>query len=371
VLLVGDVRQHEAVEAGRPYHQLQEAGLHTAHLDDIVRQRDRDLKSVVEELARGDVRTAVEHLDEQGRVHEIGSRDERLTAIAQEYVRDPRGTLVVSPDNQSRQDLNDAIHRAMQREGHVERDEHHTSVLVPRQDMTGADRQWAERYEAGDVVRYSRGSRSLGVDAGDYGCVERVDGKANQMTVRINDARTVNYDPRRLQGVTVYREADRAFARGDRVQATAPDRGRDVANRELGTVERIDKMGCMDVRFDSGRTASFEPRERRHLDFGYAVTSHSSQGQTADRVLVHIETERASEQLVNRRLAYVAVSRGRHDAQIYTDDKTKLASRLERDVSHRSALERGQEPASPKPGVSRGTGTSESREQAMAVARTW
>ncbi|PYT66714.1 MAG: hypothetical protein DMG39_25810 [Acidobacteria bacterium] len=44
---------------------------------------------------------------------------------------------------------------------------------------------------------------------------------------------------------------------------------------------------------------------------GYAVTSHSSQGQTADRVLIHVDSERAGEKLVNRRLAYVAVSRGR------------------------------------------------------------
>jgi ATP-dependent exoDNAse (exonuclease V) alpha subunit len=50
--------------------------------------------------------------------------------------------------------------------------------------------------------------------------------------------------------------------------------------------------------------------------YGYAVTSHSSQGQTADRVLVHIDTEQAGEKLVNRRLAYVAVSRGRYDAQV-------------------------------------------------------
>ena len=38
VLLVGDTRQHEAVEAGRPYQQLQEAGMQTARLDEIVRQ---------------------------------------------------------------------------------------------------------------------------------------------------------------------------------------------------------------------------------------------------------------------------------------------------------------------------------------------
>lgn len=198
-----------------------------------------------------------------------------------------------------------------------------------------------------------------------------MDAKANQITVRTDDDRAVNYDPHRLQGVTLYREAERDFSKGDRVQMTAPDRDHGVPNRELGTVERMERGGRMDVRWDSGRTSSFEAGERRHLDYGYAVTSHSSQGQTADRVLVHVETERASEQLVNRRLAYVAVSRGRHDARIYTDDKTKLVSRLERDVSHRSALERGQAPTAPARSAGRQAGSSESREQAIAVARTW
>src|SRR5207249_10533032 len=104
--------------------------------------------------------------------------------------------------------------------------------------------------------------------------------------------------------------------------------------------ERIDTSGRMDIRWDSGRTSSFEATERRHLDYGYAVTSHSSQGQTAGRVLVHVETDRASEKLVNQRLAYVAVSRGQYDAQMYTEDKRKLPRALDRDVSHRSALER-------------------------------
>jgi conjugative relaxase-like TrwC/TraI family protein len=339
VLLVGDVRQHEAVDAGRPYHQLQEAGINTAHLDEIVRQRDPELKAVVEQLSRGDVQGGLEQLDRQGRVHEIGPREQRLTAIANEYLKDPQATLVVSPDNMSRQDLNDAIHRAMQRESHVDRAEHRTTVLIPRQEITGADRQWAERYEEGDVVRYSRGSKALGIEAGDYARVEHVDAKTNQLMVRTDDNRTVSYDPRRLQGVTLYREAERAFAAGDRVQMTAPDRERSVPNRELGTVEGIDKNGRMEIKWDSGRTSSFEVAERRHLDYGYAVTSHSSQGQTAGRVLVHVQTERASEKLVNHRLAYVAVSRGQHDARIYTDDKVKLARALDRDVSHRSALE--------------------------------
>ena len=59
----------------------------------------------------------------------------------------------------------------------------------------------------------------------------------------------------------------------------------------------------------------FALKDHPHLDYGYAVTSHSSQGQTADRVLIHVDTERAVEQLVNRRLAYVAMSRSRYDVQ--------------------------------------------------------
>ena len=45
------------------------------------------------------------------------------------------------------------------------------------------------------------------------------------------------------------------------------------------------------------------------------------------------------EHLVNRRLAYVAVSRGRYDAEIYTNDRSRLGEALSRDVSHRSAIE--------------------------------
>src|SRR5437879_7764728 len=102
----------------------------------------------------------------------------------------------------------------------------------------------------------------------------------------------------------------------------------------------------LQVHLDSGRTVSLNIKENPHLDYGYAVTSHSSQGQTADRVLVHVDTEQAGEKLVNRRLAYVAVSRGRYDAQIYTNDTAQLADGLGRDVSHRTAMEPSRESVS-------------------------
>ncbi len=339
VLLVGDVRQHQAVEAGTPYQQLQEAGIQTPRLDEIVRQKDPALKEVVEQLSRGDVKGAIEKLNAQGRVHEIVDRNERLREIAREYAKLPEGTLVVSPDNQSRMEINQIIHREMQTRGLVDHSELPIRVLIARQEITGADRQWAEQYDPGDVVRYTKGSKTYGIDAGEYTRVERVNAKENLLTVKRESGEEVSYDPRRLQGVTLYRETERTFSRGDCVQFTAPNREQHIANRELGAIEKIEASGNLQLRLDSGRAVEFNVKENPHLDYGYAVTSHSSQGQTADRVLVHVDTDQAGEKLLNRRLAYVAVSRGRYDAQIYTNDKSALAEGLGRDVSHRSAIE--------------------------------
>ena len=339
VLLVGDTRQHQAVEAGKPYQQLQEAGIQTARLDDIVRQKDPALKEVVEKLSRGQVREAMEKLEADGRMHEISDTDERIATIAHEYKRQPEGTIVVSPDNKSREAINETIHYAMQDTNRAPYLEYRMKVLAARQEVTGADRQWAAQYEPGNVVRYAKGSKTLGIAPGEYARIESVDEKENHVTVERENRQRLTYDPRRLQGVTLYREVERAFSEGDRIQFTAPNREQHVANRELGTIEKIEETGNLRIRLDSGRAIAFNIRENRHLDYGYAVTSHSSQGQTADRVLIHVDTEQGGEKLVNRRLAYVAVSRGRYDAQIYTNDKTALAEGLGREVSHRSALE--------------------------------
>jgi len=346
VLLVGDTRQHQAVEAGTPYEQLQEAGIQTARLDEIIRQKDPALKEVVEHLSRGEVKEAIEKLDTQGRVHEIADPNERLKAISHEYAKQPEGTLVVSPDNQSRMEINRMIHAEMQKTGQVDHRERNMRVLVARQEITGADRQWAEQYEPGNIVRYTKGSKTQGIEAGEYARVERVNAKENLLTVKHEAGKQVSYDPRRLQGVALYRETERAFAQGDRVQFTAPNREQHIANRELGTIEKIEVNGNLQLRMDSGRRVTFNVKENPHLDYGYAVTSHSSQGQTADRVLVHVDTEQAGEKLVNRRFAYVAVSRARYDAQIYTNDRADLAQKLERDVSHRSAVETSRESVS-------------------------
>ena len=138
--------------------------------------------------------------------------------------------------------------------------------------------------------------------------------------------------------MSVYREIERELSVGDRIQFTAPDKSLGVANRDLATIEAIHPDGRLSVRLDNDRQIQFNPNEHRHLDHGYAVTSHSSQGLTAERVLIHADTS-VHPDLLNSRFAYVSISRASHEATLFTDDMAKLGPQLGADVSKTSALE--------------------------------
>jgi conjugative relaxase-like TrwC/TraI family protein len=344
VLLIGDTRQHQGVEAGRPFEQLQQAGMRTAKLDEIVRQKDPAFKSAVELLAKGQVSAALESLQQQGRVKEIPGTEERIRAIARSYVESPEKTLIVSPDNASRRQLNDVVRHELKANGTLDSEDHSFRVLVQRQDMTGAERSWASRYEINDVVRYARGSNAIGIEAGAYGTVVSIDPAANLLTIERLSGEQATYDPRRLTGVSVYREIDREFSVGDRIQFTAPDKSVGVANRDLANIESIAPDGWISARLDSNRQVEFNTQDHRHFDHGYAVTSHSSQGLTAERVLVNADTG-VHPDLLNSRFGYVAISRASHEATLFTDDMTKLGPQLSSDVSKTSALELNQAPS--------------------------
>ena len=342
VLVVGDTAQHQGVDAGRPFQQMQEVGMRTAQLDRIMRQRDPGLLKAVEHLSKNETREGIALLREQGRITEVSDRRERITAIAKDYAARPENTIVVSPDNKSRQEINDAVRAELLQAGKLQHDGQTFRTLSHRSDMTGADRTWAARYNVGDVLQYNTGSKELGIERGSLATVRAVDAKANLLTVERADGKTVAYDPRRLRGVNIFREQEREFATSDRLQFVAPVKELGVANRDLGTIQRIEE-GRMTVQMDGKekRILTFGTAVVRQLDHGYAVTSHSSQGLTAERVIAHFDTK-GPRGLVNTRLAYVAISRASHDARIYTNDAARLGKQLASEVSKTAAIDLSQ-----------------------------
>jgi len=339
VLVIGDTSQHQAVDAGRPFEQMQQAGMRTSQLDRIMRQKDPELRRAVELLANNETEKGVALLAEQGRVTEIAGTKERIAAIATDYAAQPENTIIVSPDNRSRRQINEAVRSELRRIGTLAADAHALRVLDHRSDMTGADRTWAARYNVGDVLHYHTGSIAEGIERNSYARVREADAHTNTLTVELENGASVTYDPRRLRGVNVFTEAVREFSTGDRIQFTEPNKTLGVANRDLGTITSIDN-GQMAVRLDGKqpREIAFDTAQFRQFDHGYAVTSHSSQGLTAGRVLANIDTE-SSRMLINTRLAYVAVSRASEDARIYTNDAETLGQRLAADISKTAAVD--------------------------------
>jgi len=344
ILFVGDTRQHQGVDAGKPFEQLQQAGMRTSQLDQIVRQRNEpELLKAVEHLSKNETAAGIKLLEAQGRVHEIKDATERIQAIAADYVQRPQNTLVISHDNATRRELNLALRESLQDSGAVSKQDHAMKVLVNRSDITSTERAWAARYDIGDVLQYQKGSREHDIAAKSFARVVDVDSAKNLLTVEKQDGQRVEYNPERLKGVNVYKELDREFATGDRLQFTAPDKKLGVANRDLATIEAITpataaQASQITVKMDAGHSITFDPQTMRNFDHGYAVTSHSSQGLTSDRVLVNMDTD-APSQLLNTRFAYVSLSRGQSDAQIYTNDASRLPQALSADITKESAID--------------------------------
>ena len=134
----------------------------------------------------------------------------------------------------------------------------------------------------------------------------------------------------------VYRPTQLALAVGDRVRVTAGGKTKDgkhrLSNGSLLTVQGFTKRG--DIIVDHGWVID---RDFGHLTHGYVVTSHASQGVTVDKVFVGMSSE--SFPATNQRTAYVAVTRGKEQAQIFTDDRKELLKAVSRPDDPLSATE--------------------------------
>jgi predicted transcriptional regulator len=133
----------------------------------------------------------------------------------------------------------------------------------------------------------------------------------------------------------LYRPTQFGLAVGDRVRITAGGKTKDgerLANGSLLTVQGFNKRG--DIIVDHGRIID---RDFGHLTHGYCITSHASQGDTVDKVFVGISSQ--SLPATNERTAYVALTRGKEQAVVFTDDRTELLKAVSRPDDPMSAME--------------------------------
>jgi conjugative relaxase-like TrwC/TraI family protein len=324
VILVGDRRQHRSVTAGEPLRLLEEkAGLRVAEVTEILRQQG-DYKKAAQALSDGRTEEGFEELDKLGWIKQVedGKRDKQLaTAYLAAVAEKKRGgvaksALVVSPTHAEGDRITQAIRAGLKAQGNLGK-EHLVEAWVPAH-LTEAQKADPTQYDPGDLVQFHQ--NAPGHKKGSRLIVGEGDKPPTELANRFE----------------AYRPTQIALAAGDRVRVTAGGKTKDgqhrLSNGSLMTVQGFTKGG--DIIVDHGWVID---REFGHLTHGYVVTSHASQGVTVDKVFIGVSSE--SFPATYQRTAYVAVTRGREQAQIFTNDRKELLKAVCRPDEPLSATE--------------------------------
>jgi len=260
VVLVGDTGQTRAIEAGKPFEQLQASGMHTVNLDGIIRQRDPQLKSAVIDAAHGRSAAALMKITE---VAEIPENEARWQKIVEDYMKMPAQdraeTLIISGANEARQAINDMIRAKEQRAGTGD-----VYETLTRRDTTQAERRFAKNYRLGDAIQPERDYKKIGLERGEiYRIVETE--SDNKLTVEGKDGHRATFSPMVYNRLSVYQIEHKEFVAGDRVRITRNEANLDVANGDRFTVVNAGKE---EIVLSNGQREVRIPAEKPlHLDY--------------------------------------------------------------------------------------------------------
>ncbi len=347
VVLVGDAKQLDAVDAGKPFAQLQAAGMKTAVMDEIMRQRDPALKEAVEASLAGDVARAFDKLG--GNAAEVKPDNLAGAAAARWLALSPEQRAnagLMAPSHGLRERINEIVRERLVRDGAV----HGPAVTVDRlvsRGYTSAEKTLAANYRPGDTVAFHRPYKRLGVEKGDELRVAGVNHRTRTVNLEGENGRSVAWEPNRIAaragGVEVYRGEEIELRAGDRIRWTRNDAGLGLVNSGTAEVAAV-RDGRVTFRLEDGRALDLAPGDPqlRHVDRAWASTVHAFQGRTVDTVIAAMEANHPH--LTTQKSFYVEISRARDRAELVTDDRAALKEQLETATGERIAALEAVEP---------------------------
>jgi Ti-type conjugative transfer relaxase TraA len=237
VVLVGDARQLQPIEAGGPFASMAEK-FGQATLRTIIRQKDQWAREAVHDMADGNAGRA-------------------LAAFAD------RGLLTVAD-----------------------------TKTQARSELLGC---W----------------RKDGVVKPDENLI--LAGTKKDTALLNKEAQAMRKEERQL-GLLSLKAGGDSFHKGDRILFTKNSGPMGVKNGQLGTVTHVDCIAStLYVKLDNKRKVEIPVRQYDHVQLGYAVTTHKSQGMTAQNAFIMTHPS-----MQDKELSYVQASRARDTTRIFT-----------------------------------------------------
>jgi len=299
----------------------------------------RAYRDAVQSAAECNFATSFDQLDKIGCIREAGAETliKEIATHYREAVQRKENALALTQTWGAVHTLNDAIRVELKRTGILKNGTRLASWQAI--DLTEAQKRDARFYAAGEGVFFLR----------DYGRFHRGDfceiisADVDGVTLRKNGRNSAVSHSNAAACLAPVRTREIELAHGDRLQMKFNGKsveGALISNGELVTVRRVFKDGRIAVRDDEGKPKTLSPSQRMFVP-GYAVTSYASQGKTVDVVLAAYMADETAPVTTNRNQWYVAISRARRKALVFTEDKVGLRASVERLGERDAALSVG------------------------------
>ena len=333
VLLIGDKAQLPAIDAGSPFEQLQKAGMRTAIMNHIVRQKDEKLKQAINYLidSKEDKKIAKAFATLEKSIISLDEKKKReeLAKFASNYYlgladQAKLGMLIAVQENKLRRKINEMISSKLRGKEYYSQKIFISYGLSKAQTVRDLFLRKKGTYlnAITDLKKYQiRKDDLLRYQGQSENKIKLVD-KNNQTIELSHHTFLKTMIPGCLK--------ENIYGVGEKIAFTR--NSKDFQNGSTAIVKSISHDTVSVKLVDRQNILVFKREDPKlmHSDHAYALTVHKAQGQTIDHIMSAMPSKEPGTYVGSHKTFYTLITRAKHGAKIITHNKNNLKDSIEK-----------------------------------------